>query len=96
MSDSSAEVIKNVPVSVEYNEEAYVVEGVPETVDITLIGRKSDLYLAKQLGNHEVVLDLTNYSAGEHKVKLAYKQTIDTLDYKLPQTLHSLQEQHYS
>ncbi len=81
--ETEAEIITGQKVEVIYNEEAYVVEGVPETVDITLIGRKSDLYLAKQLGNHEVLLDLTNYKAGEHKVKLSYKQTIDTLDYKL-------------
>ena len=48
--ETEAEVITNVPVVVNYNEEAYVVEGVPETVDITITGRKSDIYLAKQLG----------------------------------------------
>ena len=37
-SESSAEVLKNQPVTAIYNEEAYVVEGIPETVDITLIG----------------------------------------------------------
>ena len=52
-----AEILADQPVNVIYNEEAYVVDGVPKTVDITLIGRKSDLYLAKQLGKHEVVLD---------------------------------------
>ena len=46
--ETEAEVITNVPVVVKYNEEAYVVEGAPETVDITLTGRKSDIYLAKQ------------------------------------------------
>lgn len=81
--DTEAEIISGQPVEVIYNEEAYVIEGIPDTVDITLIGRKSDLYLAKQLGENEVVLDLTNYGVGEHKVKLSYKQTIDTLDYKL-------------
>ncbi len=81
--DTEAEIIGGQPVEVIYNEEAYVIEGIPDTVDITLIGRKSDLYLAKQLGENEVVLDLTNYGVGEHKVKLSYKQTIDTLDYKL-------------
>ncbi|HOP65880.1 MAG TPA: CdaR family protein [Bacilli bacterium] len=81
--ETEAEIITGQPVEVVYNEEAYVVEGIPETVDITLIGRKSDLYLAKQLGDHEVILDLTNYGVGEHKVKLTYKQTIETLDYKL-------------
>ena len=33
--ETEAEVITNVPVVVKYNEEAYVVEGAPETVDIT-------------------------------------------------------------
>lgn len=87
---TEAEILVNIPVTVEYNKEAYVVEGVPETVDITLIGRKSDLYLAKQLGEHEVVLDLTDYKASNnpYKVKLMYTQTIDNLSYKLdPQTV---------
>ena len=30
-SQSSAEVLKNQPVEVKYNEEAYVIEGIPET-----------------------------------------------------------------
>jgi YbbR domain-containing protein len=83
-----AEVLSDQPVNVIYNEEAYVVEGVPDTVDITLIGRKSDLYLAKQLGEHEVVLDLSGYSEGTYKVKLKYNHSIDTVDYKLdPSTI---------
>lgn len=78
-----AEILTGQTVKVIYNEEAYVVEGVPETVDITLIGRKSDLYLAKQLGEHEVVLDLSGYSIGQHKVKLKYNHSIETVNYKL-------------
>ena len=60
--ETEAEIITNQQVNVEYNSEAYVIEDLPETVDITLIGRKSDLYLAKQLGENEVVLDLTDYA----------------------------------
>lgn len=83
-----AEVLSEQHINVIYNEEAYVVEGVPESVDITLIGRKSDLYLAKQLGDHEVVLDLTGYSEGTYKVKLKYNHSIDTVKYKLdPSTI---------
>ena len=33
---------------VTYNKEAYIIEGLPETADVTLIGRTVDLYLAKQ------------------------------------------------
>ncbi len=82
---TDAEILVNKEVRVEYNKEAYVVEGIPETVDITLIGRKMDLYLAKQLGEHEVVLDLTDYTPREdpYRVKLTYNQNIDNLNYKL-------------
>ena len=81
--DNEAEVITGQPVNIIYNEENYVVEGVPETVDITLIGSKSNLYLAKQIGNHKVVLDLTNYDPGTYKVKLKYNHSMNNVSYKL-------------
>lgn len=83
--ETEAEVITNVPVVVKYNEEAYVIEGVPETVDITITGRKSDIYLAKQLGEYEVILDLSDYTASDsvYKVYFTYSKSIDSLSYKL-------------
>jgi len=79
-----AEIIKNVPVSLVYNEEAFVVENVPETVDITIAGRKSDIYLAKQLGEFEAELDLSKYSeAGTYKVYFTCPESIDSVDYIL-------------
>ena len=42
-SESSAEVLTNQQVNAVYNEEAYVIEGLPSTVDITLIGNKANL-----------------------------------------------------
>ena len=81
--DNEAEVITGQPVTIIYNEENYVVEGVPETVDITLIGSKSNLYLAKQIGDHEVVLDLTDYEPGNYKVKLKYNHSMNNVSYKL-------------
>lgn len=82
---TEAEEIPNIPVVVKYNEEAYVIEGVPETVDITLTGRKSDIYLAKQLGEYEVVLDLSEYKPSEnpYKVYFSYSKPIKSLTYKL-------------
>ena len=46
--NNSAEILYSQPINAIYNEEAYVVEGLPESVDVVLIGRKSDIYLAKQ------------------------------------------------
>ena len=81
---SSAEVLYNQPVKAIYNEEAYVIEGLPKTVDIVLIGRRSDIYLAKQLsGSDEISVDLRELSVGTHKVNLKYRQKVTSVEYKL-------------
>ncbi len=82
--ENEAEILSNEPVNVIYNKEAYVVEGLVENVDIILTGRKSALYLAKQLGEHEVVLDLSDYEASNTPVRVAlsYNQTVDNINYK--------------
>ncbi len=82
-SESSAEVLSNQPVKAIYNEEAYVIEGLPESVDITLIGNKANLYIAKQSSTNEVTLDLTDLKAGTHKVEFKYNQGISSVDYKV-------------
>ena len=81
--ETEAVVIPNQTVSAEYNEESFVVEGIPETADIVLMGRKSDLYLAQQLGDHNVSLDLSGLGVGTHKVNLKYTNSISSLQYKL-------------
>lgn len=81
--ETSAEVLYDQPISATYNEEAYVVEGLPKTVDITLIGRKSDVYLAKQLPTNDITIDLTGLNPGVHKVNLKYKKALSFVEYKL-------------
>ena len=81
---SSAEVLYNQPVKAIYNEEAYVIEGLPDAVDVILIGRRSDIYLAKQLsGSDEISVDLRELSVGTHKVNLKYRKTMSSVEYKL-------------
>lgn len=81
--ETDAEVLYNQPVTANYNDEEYVVEGLPKTVDITMIGTKANLYLAKQLPEQPVTVDLSNLSTGVHEVKLKYKQAITSVEYKL-------------
>lgn len=90
LAETTAEVIYGQKVNAIYNEEAYVIEGLPNTVDITLIGRKSDLYLAKQLPTHDVSIDLKDLKQGSHKVTLKYKGAIDSINYKLDPSIASV------
>ena len=52
LTEREAEIIRDQKVNIIYNTEAYVVEGAPEAVDITLIGAKGSVSLATQLGSH--------------------------------------------
>lgn len=83
--ETEAEIIEGINVNVKYNKEAYVVEGLIEKVDIYLSGRKSAVYLAKQLGEHEVTLDLSDYEASDKpiKVNLSYNQTVTNIRYNI-------------
>ncbi len=81
--DNSAEILYNQKVTVNYNEALYVVEGVPETVDLTIVGKKGDVYLAKQYPVEGVVLDLTGYTPGSYQVAFKYDKEINSVDYKV-------------
>ncbi len=81
--DQYAEVLYDQPVTAVFNEELYVVEGLPDTVDITLVGQKRHIFLAKQSPSQGVTVDLTGLKPGQHKVKLKYSQKLRSLDYKL-------------
>ena len=81
--NDAADILYNQKVTALYNEEAYVIEGLPKTVDITLIGRRADLYLAKQYANEDVEIDLRDLKPGTHKVKLKHTGSVNSVDYKL-------------
>ena len=81
--DNSAEILYNQKVNVNYNEALYVVEGVPDTVDVTLVGRKMDVYLAKQYPLNGVTLDLTGYTPGSYSVGFKYEQAVSSVEYKV-------------
>ncbi len=82
--NNSAEILYNQPVAAEYNEEAYVIEGLPEAVDVTLIGKKANLYLAKQYSsNLKISADIRDLAPGKHKVALKANQGLSSIDYKI-------------
>lgn len=81
--DSYAEVLHDQKVEAMYNTETYVVEGLPDTADVTIIGRKVDMYLAKQLATGTVTVDISNLGAGTHKVDLNYEGVVNSIDYSV-------------
>ena len=83
MMNTDTDTLYNQKVKATYNEEAYVVEGLPKTVDITLRGKKSSLYLAKQSSKKEVEIDLRDLKPGTHKVNLKYNVSTPNVEYKL-------------
>ena len=85
LTTSSAKVFKNQKAEVLYNEERFVITGIPETFDITLIGSKADLYIAEQSSNHNVKLDLTNIKeAGTYKVDVEYDSSgLSSIEYSV-------------
>lgn len=80
---TSAEVLKDQVVEAVYNEEAYVVEGLPDKVDITLMGSRSDLFIAKQSTASKVTVDLSGLKPGTHKVNIEYMRLNDSVDYSV-------------
>ncbi len=80
---NNAEVLYGQPVKAIYNEESYVVEGLPDTVDVTLIGKTWDVYLAKQYPASGVSVDLQDLKPGTHKVAMKYKHSVTAVQYKL-------------
>ncbi len=80
--NTSAEVLKDREITAIYNEEAYVIEGLPEKVDVTLMGSRSDLFIAKQ-STAKVTVDLTGLKPGTHKVNIEYAAPTGAIDYSV-------------
>jgi len=85
LTTSSAKVFKNQKAEVLYNEERFVISGIPETFDITLIGSKADLYIAEQSSGHKVKLDLNNIKEpGTYKIDVEYDNNgLPSIEYSV-------------
>ena len=66
-SKNSAEVLRSLPVTAIYNEEAYVAEGLPSTVDITLIGSKTTKEVLKYLATSTISHACSKFGVNQYK-----------------------------
>ena len=84
LTNTSAEVFRDQKVEVLYDEERFVLTGVPETVDITLIGSKADLYIAKHSSSRQVKIDLLDIKEpGTYKVDIKYEKGLSSIEYSV-------------
>jgi len=66
-----SDTIRDKDVSVEYDSEKYVVEGLPDKVNVTLYGDTAAIQSTKSSNSLTVLADLTNLGAGDHYVNFS-------------------------
>lgn len=77
------DVVENMPVELIYDQQNFVVNGAPETVDVTIDGPKSLVKSTKNLKDFTVYIDLSDAEIGKQRVKLKYKDLSDKLTAKI-------------
>lgn len=82
-SNNYSTTIEDVEVEVYYDEENFVVTGVPETVDVHVEGNISLIQITKSLRDFTVYLDLRNAKIGLQEVELKIKGISDKLKVKI-------------
>ncbi|MBY0596498.1 CdaR family protein [Bacillus bingmayongensis] len=66
------ETVSNIVVAVNYDEDRYIVSGIPKYVKVKLVGPKNVITAAKSQREFGVSLDLRGYSTGTYDVPLKY------------------------
>lgn len=69
--------LTDIPVKAYYDDENYVVTGVPQTVNVTIKGSTSAVKKARQTKNFEIYADMEHLKTGTHKVELKAKNVSD-------------------
>ncbi len=82
-SPTSGSKLENVPVNIEGLDDSLEVSGVPDKVNIGLIGPSLDIYKTNFIKDYEVYLDLKDLTAGEYTLNLKSRNFPDTLDVML-------------
>lgn len=77
------DVVENMPVELIYDQQNFVVNGAPKTVDVTIDGPKSLVKSTKNLKDFTVYIDLSDAEIGKQRVKLKYKDLSDKLTAKI-------------
>ncbi|MEH7462350.1 CdaR family protein [Bacillus thuringiensis] len=79
----TTETISGVPVSAYYDEDKYVVSGIPENVSVTLEGQNNVVAAAKVKRQFEVFVNLRGYTPGTYEIPLKYSGVPNNLHLKV-------------
>ena len=79
----TTETISGVPVSAYYDEEKYIVSGIPEKVSVTLEGQNNVVAAAKVKRQFEVFVNLRGYTPGTYEIPLKYSGVPNNLHLKV-------------
>lgn len=77
------EVFENVPLTTYYDEDHYIVFGLPETVSIVLKGSTTQVFMAKLEKSFEVYADLEDLDVGTHTVFLKHRGLSEELEVSI-------------
>lgn len=66
----SADIIKDIPVTVLVNDAVYEVSGLPTSANATVIGELSDVQMVRSQSDYKVVADLSGLTEGTHEIEL--------------------------
>lgn len=79
----SMEIIQDVPIEVYYDNENYVVTGVPETVNMKIKGPSNLVQRTKLLKDFALKVDLRTMPMGSHTVQIQSENISDKIDVQL-------------
>lgn len=86
-SPTSGTTLDNVPIHVEGLSDDYEISGVPQTIQVGLIGPSLDIYTSKITNDYEVYLDMSEYNnEGDYTVNLRYRNFPESLSVMLVPT----------
>ena len=86
--NEQVDIIKDVPLEVYYDDENFIVTGLPQTVNVKIEG-PTPLVLSTKAKDFTVFVDLNHLTMGEHRVTLQYENISNKLEVSLdPDTIN--------
>lgn len=80
---NSMDIIRDVPIEVYYDDENYVVTGVPETVNMTIKGPTNLVQTTKLMKDFALKVDLRSMPMGNHTVQIQHENISEKISVEL-------------